>query len=236
MLVMTLPMDDDGSWGIDLDKAKEFWRNLDAVVPEEIGSILTPMKLDKISLERSNTGDTNTIADAEQNIFTAAGVNSLIFNNEKASANALLLSIKADQSMTFGIVKSIEDVVNRFIQYQSYGKNFKVTFLDCSPYNRKELGDAYLKAASYGLPTISMYAASQGLGQAELDNMSFLEGQVLGLPEMFRPITSSTQMSQTPTTNADSNAATDEGGAPIKDDGEITDSGEQSREDGDDWG
>lgn len=236
MLVMTLPMDDDGSWGIDLDKAKEFWRNLDAVTPEEIGSILTPMKLDKISFERSNTGDTNTIADAEQNIFTAAGVNSLIFNNEKASANALLLSIKADQSMTFGIVKSIEDVVNRFIQSQSYGKNFKVTFLDCSPYNRKELGDAYLKAASYGLPTISMYAASQGLGQAELDNMSFLEGQVLGLPEMFRPITSSTQMSQTPTTNDDSDAATDEGGAPTKDDSEITDSGEQSREDGDDWG
>lgn len=235
MLAMTLPMDADGNWGIDLDKAKEFWRNLDSVLPEEVGSILTPMKLDKISFERSNTGDTNTIADAEQNIFTAAGVNSLIFNNEKASANALMLSIKADQSMTFGIVKSIEDVINRFIQSQSYGKNFKVTFLDCSPYNRKELGDAYLKAASYGLPTISMYAASQGLGQAELDNMSFLEGEVLGLPDMFKPIQSSTQMSGT--NNSDStNPDDDEGGAPTKDIGELTDSGEQTQEDGSDWG
>ena len=234
MLAMTLPMDKDGNWGIDLDKAKDFWRNLDSVLPEEIGSILTPMELKKISFEKSNAGDTNTIAEAEQNVFTAAGVNSLIFNNEKASANALLLSIKADQSMTFGIVKSIEDVVNRFIQSQSYGKNFKVTFLDCSPYNRKELGDAYLKAASYGLPTISMYAASQGLGQAELDNMSFLETQVLGLQDMFRPIQSSTQMSGI--MPSDSNAATDEGGAPIKEDGDLSDSGEQTREDGDDWG
>lgn len=228
MLAMTLPMDENGDWGIDLDKAKEFWRNLDSVLPEEVGSVLTPMPINKISFERSNTGDTNTIADAEQNLFTAAGVSSLLFNNEKASANALLLSIKTDQAITYGIVKSIEDVINRFIHSQAYGKNFKVNFLDVSPYNRKEVGDAYLKAASYGLPTISMYAASQGLGQAELDSMSFLETQVLGLQDLFQPIQSSTQMSGN---NLDSNAATDEGGAPTKDIGEITESGEQNQED-----
>lgn len=228
MLAMKLPMQDDGSWGIDLDKAKEFWRNLDAVLPEEVGSVLTPMPIDKISFERTHTGDTDTIADAEQNLFTAAGVSSLLFNNDKASANALLLSIKADQAITFGIVKSIEDAVNRIIQAQSYGKNFKVNFLDVSPFNRKEVGDAYLKAATYGLPTISAYAASQGIGQAELDGMSFLEGTVLGLPDLFRPIQSSTQMSSA---DLESNAATDEGGAPTKEVGEITESGEQNQED-----
>lgn len=228
MVTMKLPLDDDGAWGIDLDKAKDFWRNLDAVLPEEVGSVLSPMAIDKISFERSNTGDTDTIAQAEQNLFTAAGVSSLLFNNAKASANALLLSIKADQAITFGVVKSIEDVINRFIQSQSYGKNFKVNFLDVSAYNRKEAGDAYLKAASYGLPTISMYAASQGLGQSELDAMSFLEGQVLGLQDLFRPIQSSTQMSGG---SLDSNAATDDGGAPTKGVGEITESGEQNQED-----
>lgn len=233
MLVMALPMDDDGNWGIDLNKAKDFWQNLDAVLPEEVGSILTPMPITKIGFEKSNTGDTNTIADAEQNIFTSAGVSSLLFNNEKASANALSLSIKADQSLTFGIVRSIEDAVNRFIQAQSYGKNFKVTFLDVSPYNRKEMGDAYLKAASYGLPTIAMYAASQGLGQAELDAMSFLETDVMGLQDMFRPIQSSTQMSGNAT---DSDAPTDEGGRPPSDETDLTDSGEQSSEQSSDWG
>ena len=233
MLAMTLPMDDDGEWQLDYDKAVDFWRNLDSVLPEEVGSVLTPMPIEKISFEKSNTGDTVTIAEAEQSLFTAAGVSSLIFNNETASANALLLSIKNDQSITYGIVKSVQDVINRFLQSQNYGKNFCVNFLDCSPYNRQELGDAYLKAASYGLPTISMYAASQGLGQAELDSMSFLEGTVLGLQDMFKPIQSSTQMSSA---DLDSEAATDEGGAPKKDIGELTDSGEQSSEDSDDWG
>lgn len=232
MLAMKLPMQDDGSWGIDLDKAKEFWKNLDAVLPEEVGSVLTPMSIDKISFERTHTGDTDTISDAEQNLFTAAGVSSLLFNNEKASANALLLSIRADQAITYGIVKSIEDAVNRIIQAQSYGKNFRVNFLDVSPFNRKEAGDAYLKAASYGLPTISAYAASQGIGQAELDCMSFLEGQVLGLQDLFRPIQSSSQMSSS---DVDNKGATDEGGAPAKDIGELSDSGEQSSEDKDDW-
>lgn len=225
MLAMKLPLTEDGGWGLDLDKARDFWRNLDAVLPEEVGSVLTPMDIDKISFEKANTGDTDTISKAQQNIFTAAGVSSLLFNNEKASANALLLSIKADQALTYGIVKSIQDAVNRIVQAQSYGKNFYVNFLDVSPFNRKEAGDAYLKAASYGLPTISAYAASQGIGQAELDSMSYLETKVLRLQEMFKPVVSSSQLSP------EANGVTGgEPGAPTKEVGEITESGEANQE------
>ena len=229
MLVMTLGIDDEGNWQMDLDKAKDFWRNLDAVLPDEIGSVLTPMPISKISFEKSNTGDVNTVAEAEENLFSAAGVSSLLFNNDKASANALLLSIKADQAITFSIVKSVEDMINRFIQYQSYGKNFKVTFLDVSPFNRKEMADQYLKAATYGMPTISMYAAAVGLNQSELDSMSYLETTVLKLQKTFKPLASSATMS-TSNVDIDGNGATDEGGAPEKDIGELSDSGEQNRE------
>ena len=227
MLVMKLAMDDDGNWLLDYDKAVAFWRNLDSITPEEIGTILSPMDIEKISFEKSNTGDTDKVAEATENVFTTAGVCSLIFNNSKASANALLLSIKADQMMTYGIVKNIENAINRFIQRQSYGKYWTVTFLDCSPYNRKEMGDQYLKACQVGVPMISYYCASQGLGQAELDSMSYLEGTVLGLQKMFKPLRNSAQMTQ-----AELNAQT---GRPTKDDDEITDSTEQTREDSDDW-
>ena len=227
MLAMKLPMDSDGNWQIDYTKAKEFWQNLDSVLPEEIGSVLTPMDIDKISFEKSNTGDVDTVTDAEEHLFTAAGVSSLLFNNAKASANALLLSIKADQAFTYEIVKHFQDVINRYIQSLSYGKNFYVNILDVSPFNRKEVGDAYLKAAAYGFPTLSAYAASQGIGQSELDSMSFLEGSVLGLQDMFRPVQSSTQMSST---SVETNGATDEGGAPTKEIGEVSDSRESNRE------
>lgn len=223
LLVVTLGVDKEGRWQMDYEKAFDFWRNLDAVLPEEVGSVLSPMPISKIDFEKSNTGDTNTVADAEQNLFSAAGVSSLLFSNNKASANALLLSIKADQAITFGIVKSIEDVVNRFIQSFSYGKNFKVTFLDVSPFNRKEAGDAYLKACQYGVPMVSFYCASQGLGQAEMDAMNFLENEVLEIKKRFIPLQSSATQS--------SSANSGEVGAPEKDIDELTESGEQNRED-----
>lgn len=84
LLAMKIPMDKDGKWLLDFNKAKDFWQNLDAVMPDMVGSVLTPMDIDKISFEKSNTGDVDTVSDAEQNLFTAAGVSSLLFNNEKA--------------------------------------------------------------------------------------------------------------------------------------------------------
>ena len=84
LLAMKLPMDDDGNWILDRTKAEDFWRNLDAVMPAEIGSVLTPMDIEKISFERSGSTDSDTVAEAEQNLFTAAGVSSLLFNNSKA--------------------------------------------------------------------------------------------------------------------------------------------------------
>ena len=84
MIAMTIPLTDEGEWGIDLDKAKGFWSNLDAVLPDQIGSVLTPMPLQKISFEKTHADEADTVAKAEQNLFTAAGVSSLLFNNEKA--------------------------------------------------------------------------------------------------------------------------------------------------------
>lgn len=189
--------------------------------------MLTPMPVNKISFEKSNTASTNTVAEAEEALFSAAGVSSLLFNNEKASANALALSIKADQAITYGIVKSIEDMVNRLLQAQAFGKNFKVTILDVSPFNRKEVGDMYLKAASYGIPAVSLYCASQGLGQAELDSMNLLENEVLEIKKLFIPLSSSNTQSNNTSTGK---GATDEGGAPKKDTGDLADSTEKNQE------
>lgn len=69
MVVRRLGRTRDGSWQMDFDKARQFWENLDSVLPEEIGSILSPMPVTKISFEKSNTGDTNTIADARAEPF-----------------------------------------------------------------------------------------------------------------------------------------------------------------------
>lgn len=233
LLVMKILMDDEGRWLIDEGKARAIFENLSAVLPEEVGAVLSPMTVEKIDFNRSASDDTDTVSEAEQNVWTAAGVSSLLFGNASPSANALLLSIKADQALTYSLVKSIENMLNRFIQAQSFGKNFRVEFLDVSRFNEKEVSDQYLKGVQYGAPMISRYGASIGVSQDELETMNYLEVEMLELPYKFIPLTNSAQMSGT---NEDPEET---GGRPRKDDDELTDSGEQSRRDGvedGDWG
>lgn len=221
LLVMKLGLSDDGDWQLEYDRARKFWENLNEVTPEQVGTVLSPMDIEKISFERNHDNNDNTITEAEQRLFTAAGVSSLLFNNQKASANALLLSIKADQAITYGIVKSIECAINRFIQDYPYGKSFRVTFLDVSPYNRKESGDMYLKACQYGIPMVSYYCSSQGLSQSDMEGMTFLENKVLHLDELFHPLQSGNTMSSD---------QSDEAGRTEEDMEDLTEEGEASRE------
>lgn len=121
--------------------------------------------------------------------------------------------------MTFSIVKSIECVLNRFVHRHSFGKFFKVTFLDVSPFNRREASELYLKSCQFGLPMVSYYCATQGLMQDEMDGMNFLEDQILKIKERFVPLQSSATQSA---------ASSDEGGRPEQE--VVTEEGERTRE------
>ena len=123
-------------------------------------------------------------------------------------------------------MKSIEAMLNRFIHRHGYGKLFKVTILDCSIFTRKEVGDSMLKAATYGFPTLSYYAASQGVSQSDLDCMNLLEDKILKLKERLEPLRNSATLSSSDV------ESTGEAGRPESDIGELTDEGEQTRERG----
>lgn len=71
---------------------------------------------------------------------------------------------------------------------------------------------------------ISRYCASLGVGPDEIEVMNYLEVDLLNLPGKFVPLVSSAQTSS------------EERGRPRLSDEELTDSGEQSREDGVDDG
>lgn len=216
LLVMKLERE-KGNYMMPYEDAKDFWMNLDGVLPEEVGSVLSPMPIEKISLGNNNTSDVDTVRDSEEHLFTSAGVSSLLFNNEKASSNALLLSIKADQAITFELVKSIENMLNRYLHSISASKYFKISFLDTSIFNRNEASSEYLKGCQYGLPFVSYYCAAQGLTQSDINNMHYFENEIMGIPEKFVPLKSS---------------ATQSGdvGAPAKNIEDLSDSGETTRE------
>lgn len=221
ILVMKLGLV-NGEFELPYAKAKDFWSNLSKVLPEEIGTVLSPMNIEKIDFNKNGAAEADKVAEAENNIFTDAGVSTLLFNNEKASANALEQSIKADQALTFAVVKSFEDAINRMLHAQSFGKNFKITFIDSSPWNRDQMADQYLKAATYGVPTISAYCATVGLDPEDLESISFMESEMLNLHSRLKPLQSGNTMSNT------SEVGDGTPGRPTED--TLSDSGETSRE------
>lgn len=222
ILVMKLGITSSGEWQMDLDKARDFWMNLDDVLPDAVGSVLTPMNVDKISFENSSSTDSNAVTDAISNLFDSAGVSSLLFNNSnKSSSSALLLSIKADQGITYNVVKSIEDAINRYIQSLNFGKKFRVTFLDSSPFNRDELGNQYLKMCQVGMPMVSYLAATYGMPQSDMDCLNYLEDDILDIKSRFVPLRS---------TNTMSSDSLDGAGRPELSEQELTDNGELARE------
>jgi len=217
LLVLKLGKDKDGAWDMPFEKAVEFWQRIDSELPRFTASAMSPMEIQKITFDKANTTGDDKVAQAQNALFAATGISSQIFNADSASSNALLQSIKADQAFTFEIVKKIEAVVNRFLMNQSFSKNFRVKFLDVSRYNEKDVAEQYYKAVTVGAPAISLYCASIGIGQNELNGLNFLENDVLNLPEKFIPLqTSHTQSNK--------------GGRPQKEADELTDSGESTRE------
>ena len=217
MLVIKLGKDKDGAWELDFDKATEYWQKIDSQLPDLIGSVLSPMAVDKITFDKTSTVGDDKIVQAQNALFSSAGVSSQIFNFDNSSSNALLQSIKADQSMTFEIVKKIEAAINRYLMSQSFSKNFKLMFLDISRYNQKEKAEEFYKACTVGAPAISLYCASIGIGQNEMNGLSFLESDILNLRDKFVPLkTSHTQSG--------------DGGRPEKDADELTDEGEATKE------
>lgn len=135
-------------------------------------------------------------------------------------------------AITYGIILSITDAINRYLSSRPYAKNFRLNILDISPFNRDEMLATYLKACQFGIPMVSYYCVASGLDQMAMDSMSYLETTVLNLQERFKPLMSSTNTSseeRSSTSNVDS--PTDgEAGRPTKGLGEVSDSREANIE------
>lgn len=217
MLILKLGKDKDGTWEMEFEKAKEYWQLIDSQLPEQLGSAISPMSIEKVSFDKSGSADSDNITKAESAVFSSAGVSSQVFNSSNNSSNSLALSIKADQRETYKVVLKIENAINRFLMSQSYSKNFRLKFLDISPFNEKEKAEEYHKAITVGAPVISLYCASMGINQDEMIGLNFLEQDILDLPTKFKPLQSSHTQSGS------------DGGRPEKVD-DLSDNGEKSKE------
>lgn len=219
-LSLKIPLDQNtGKPLIDWDKAKEYFAQVSAVLPDNFGAILTPMQIDVLDFQKSGVAtDTTMISSAESAFWSEACTNAQLFGGLTTNSAALGLSAQNDEIIVFNVLRQLERWVNARLKAMSGTFKFQTIFLNTTFRNQYEVYTKYLDMGRYGLPMRNAIAATMGIPPSATIGMSYLENQVLKLSENEIPLKSS---------NTQSGSSTDTG-RPAQD--TVGDAGEATRD------
>ena len=225
LLVMRIPMlnsSNPDDMALSLELARKFYNKAMEDLPEEIGLILSPMQIDSISFDKNATSDTNAIADSYANIMEQTGISQIFDSNRLTGAKSVTMSMLSDALMaTKGIMQQVEAFVNERIQMEYANSAAYIKFIDVVTYTKEERIKEIKEAASLGLPVKQEYMALLGYSPLESIAADWLENKLgLSVTKFVHPLISSHTQA----------AGSDTGGAPTKDDGDLSDSGSETKD------
>lgn len=228
ILTQELPMrkdsENNNDFMIDRDMMMYFHNMAVDVVPENVGVITSPMKIEPLKFDRDKV-DNDGVAKAERDFWSGNGTSQLLFNADKSTSQGLLMSIKTDEEIVFGVLTQIERWVNRFLKFQFSDLMFNIDILDVTHFNQSDKHKMYLESAQFGIPVKSHIGATLGLSPIEIMNMAYLENDILELHEKFIPLMSSHTMS-----TKDITGNKGEDGRPPKEADEVSDETARSQD------
>jgi hypothetical protein len=222
VLTHQIPMnensDDPDSFLIELDTAIAFHNKASSALPEEVGLITSPMKMDAIKFDKNRT-DADNVAQAERDYYNSAGVSQFLFNSEKATSVGLNKSVTTDEQILFAVLRQLERWTNRKLKNFNSTYKFRAKFLNTTVFNSDDVFEKYLKAAQYGFPVKQEVGATLGLSPSSIANKAFLENEILELHTSMLPVSSSHTQS-----------GKDGVGAPGKKDDDLSEAGVKTRD------
>ncbi len=222
LIVATIPTlksaTDADMWAVNIDLAVDYYNRMISEVPNYIGGVVTPIPLDTISFTDDQASDTTKVQRATKEVLNTSGGAQLLDSSNVSGGEALRLSCKSDTELALSsLLGQIQGWVNRMLSYQ-VSNPAKVKFIEVSTYTKDALKESMQKDLQYGFPNILAINSLNGFSEMDTLALNFLEQDVLGLTNKFKPLTSAATVSNK------------EGGAPTKSDTEITDDGAASRD------
>lgn len=212
-------------FAIDLNLANNFYQKLLSIVPDGITFGLSPMDLNTIEFNNNSaTEDTNTLSKAYSNLIEAQG--SIVLNSNRITNSESFkkaMSVECNDSMK--PVIQINAWLNLYLKMVYKVENWVVEFSDISPYFVDDRLKLLKEAASYGMPVKLEYMSLLGSNPIKERGMSYVENMLgLGTTDWITPLVSTNTQSSLDPSNDGSQ------GAPIKDDGDLSDEGVKSRD------
>ena len=200
VLAMQMATDEYGIPTMKFADAQKYYDHAAQNLPEGVGLILTPFKIDDFSLKNSGDTDSDLAENATKQFWANSGVNPMLFGIGANPTSAVLeLSIRTDEAIVFGVDENIAKSFNtRFKRIHNVNDYiFVVTFLPQSIFNKSALVDSLTKGCTYGLPLKSQLLAAYGLEPYQVLTQSNLEDDILGFTKTMlnTPLLQSSTMS-----------------------------------------
>lgn len=222
LLVSTIPLIKDSNmvddFSVSLELVQEAQDMINAAVPDLVGTAVLPgMTLTPITFKQNNTSnDTDILTKSIENIFEQAGVSQVVVSSGGSTNSVgVTYSIANDSSLAFMWVQRLESNLQYYFT-SNISSDFIFKFHRITWYNKKDYIAEKKEAATLG-SSKTEYLTALGMTPYEAYCKLMFE-QAIGIIDLMVPLqTSYTQSSA-------------EGGAPEKDDGELTEEGIATRD------
>ena len=217
---------DVDDFAIDLDLATAFFNKLQAAIPENITTVITPMDLDTIDFQGNNANDVNIISEAYENIINANG--GIVLNQNKITNSASFnKALQFDSMDAMAVVEQINAWINLWILNHLGETNMVVEFSDVSPYFVEDRIDKLLKVAQYGVPVKLELASLLNANPVKERGMSFMEEALgMGATSWNMPLVSSNVQNGDNPENGDGS----DGRKKIDNPDDLSDEGQKTRD------
>lgn len=203
-------------------------RMIDAeAIPDGAAAAVIPGdELKTIDFSKTVDSDTNSVEKASNQILQTAGGGAVINSNNITSTAAFNAWLKSETEFALStLMPQINGFTNRMIAYRVSNPS-KVEHFEVSVYTKAELAKQMLESCQYGYSNKIAYNTLLGVSEKDTLAENFLEETVLGLHDIMKyPLSSSFTQSST----EDGYTSEIGQGAPVKDDDELSESGERAR-------
>ena len=230
IIPQVIPYDEAEKPRVPLQLAKQTIQNLQNILPPGVVTFSTPLEpQETITLQSASTQE-NIVGLGEQNFFSSVGIAGNVMGVGEAKNNAV---IDFSNLVDFGFVEHIYNqfdiCTNLLLMMFVNDKDWKVHFFGNAYKNAQEIKDAQQVFTGTNMPA-EYLGANLGFEPQDFEYMLQM-GEKSKLKEKMIPIASAYNTSGQAILQDEGETGDSEGGRPKLDDGELSDSGEQTRED-----
>ena len=197
LIISKIPLVDNGNSGdvddfaISNELSQFFNQLLQQAVPDQIGVVYSPMDIETVNFEHSNSADsTDRLGDAINNLFENAGASKVAVSG--GGTNPSTLAIKygmiEDNNVTWVWVNRLESWFNYYIK-SNISKGFIFEIHRISEFNREEYINIRKDAATLGSNKMSYITSIEETPYIAYQKLRF--ENAIGLVDIMRPLQSS---------------------------------------------